>query len=78
MDGEEMVCKSSIDVFKHAIGDELAAYLKIRSAEVELRVPELKGQWWSIGPCLFLFQPSDLQSLSASNAGVRLMKHTFL
>jgi hypothetical protein len=45
VNGEEMVCKSSIDVFKHAIGDELAAYLKIRSAEVELRVPELKGQW---------------------------------
>ncbi len=45
VDGEEMVCKSSIDVFKHAIGDEPAAYLKIRSAEVELRVPELKGQW---------------------------------
>ncbi|KAL2128606.1 hypothetical protein VTI74DRAFT_8944 [Chaetomium olivicolor] len=39
VDGEEMICKS----FEHAIGEELATYVKIRSAGVELRVPELKG-----------------------------------
>ncbi|KAK3294166.1 uncharacterized protein B0H64DRAFT_181096 [Chaetomium fimeti] len=43
IDGEEMICKVSIDAFEYAIGDELAAYLKIRSARVKLRVPELKG-----------------------------------
>lgn len=44
VDGEQMICKSSIDVFEHAIGDELAAYLKITSAGVGLRVSELKGR----------------------------------
>ena len=44
--GKEMVCKASIDVFEHAIGDELEAYLKIRSAGINLRVPELQG-WYA-------------------------------
>jgi hypothetical protein len=44
VDGEEMICKASIDVFENAIGEELAAYLKIRSAGVKLDVPELKGE----------------------------------
>ena len=45
-DGEELICKASLDLFEHAIGDELATYLKIRAAAangVKLRVPELKG-----------------------------------
>lgn len=37
--GEDMVCKTSIDIFKHAIDDELAAYLRIRLSKVELSVP---------------------------------------
>jgi hypothetical protein len=48
VDGEEMICKASLDLFEHAIGDELAAYLKIRVAAargVKLRVPELKGRY---------------------------------
>ncbi|KAG7284982.1 hypothetical protein NEMBOFW57_009600 [Staphylotrichum longicolle] len=44
VDGEEMVCKTSLDIIEHAIAEELATYLKIRSAAgVELRVPKLKG-----------------------------------
>jgi len=34
----------SVILFKHAVGDELATYLKIRAAGVDLRVPELKGR----------------------------------
>ena len=41
--GEEMTCKASLDVCRHAVGDELATYLKIRAAGVELNVPKLKG-----------------------------------
>ncbi|KAK3299666.1 uncharacterized protein B0H64DRAFT_389253 [Chaetomium fimeti] len=41
--GEDMVYKSATNVFEDAIGDELAAYLKIRTSGVELGVPELKG-----------------------------------
>jgi hypothetical protein len=42
--GEEMISKASLDLFEHAVGDELATYLKIRAAGVKLRVPELKGR----------------------------------
>ena len=41
--GKEMICKASLDVSEHAMGDELATYLKIRAAGVKLNVPELKG-----------------------------------
>lgn len=44
VNGEEMICKASLDLFKHAVGDELATYLKIRAAGVDLMVPELKGR----------------------------------
>jgi hypothetical protein len=43
VDGEEMICKTSIDIFEHPIERELETYLKVRSAGVELRIPELKG-----------------------------------
>ncbi|EAQ87442.1 predicted protein [Chaetomium globosum CBS 148.51] len=43
VNGEEMICKASSDVFCHAVPNELQAYLKIRSARAELNVPELKG-----------------------------------
>ncbi|KAK4152396.1 hypothetical protein C8A00DRAFT_16297 [Chaetomidium leptoderma] len=43
VDGEEMICKASLDLFEHAVSDELATYLKIRTAGVKLRVPDLKG-----------------------------------
>jgi hypothetical protein len=41
---EEMVYKSATNVSEDTIGDELAIYLKIRTAGVKLGVPELKGQ----------------------------------
>ncbi|KAK3309806.1 uncharacterized protein B0T15DRAFT_15229 [Chaetomium strumarium] len=43
VDGEAMICKTSSDVFRHAVRDELQTYLKIRPARAELKVPELKG-----------------------------------
>ncbi|KAK4237704.1 hypothetical protein C8A03DRAFT_44467 [Achaetomium macrosporum] len=43
VDGEEMICKASIDMFHHPLDDELETYLKIRSAGAKLRIPELKG-----------------------------------
>ena len=44
VNGEDMVCKSSIDVFEDAVRDELEIYLKLRSAKLPgLRIPELKG-----------------------------------
>lgn len=44
-DGEEMICKASIDIFDdHPIADELETYLKIRSSGAELRIPELRGK----------------------------------
>ena len=48
VDGVDMVCKISLDIFKHAIGHELETYLKIRRAGVELKIPQLKG--WSPYP----------------------------
>ncbi len=42
--GEEMICKASLDVSAHAVGDELETYLKIRKAGVKLNVPKLQGQ----------------------------------
>jgi hypothetical protein len=50
LDGEQVICKAPIDVFEHAIGDELEAYLKIRSAREKLRVSELKG-WYMPDHC---------------------------
>lgn len=45
VDGEEMICKASLDLLEHhAVGDELATYLKVRAAGAKLRVPELKGR----------------------------------
>ncbi|KAH6857123.1 hypothetical protein B0I37DRAFT_301085 [Chaetomium sp. MPI-CAGE-AT-0009] len=44
VDGEEMIYKASINLFGMIpIEKELETYLKIRSARVELRTPELKG-----------------------------------
>jgi hypothetical protein len=45
VDGEEIICRASLDLFEHAVGDELATYIKIRAAGVQLRVPELKGRY---------------------------------
>jgi hypothetical protein len=44
VNGEEMICKASLHLFEHVVGDELSTYLKIRAAGVRLRVPELKGR----------------------------------
>jgi hypothetical protein len=44
VDGEDLVYKSLINVSEPTMGDELATYLKLRSAGVELRVPTLKGR----------------------------------
>ena len=44
VNGEDRVCKSTIDVFEDSIGHELETYLKFKSAKIPgLRVPELKG-----------------------------------
>lgn len=44
VDGVDMVCKASLDIFEHAIGHELETYLNIRRAGVELKLPQLKGR----------------------------------
>ncbi len=43
VDGEDLVYKSLVNVFEETVGDELATYLKLRSAGLGLKVPELKG-----------------------------------
>ena len=43
VDGEDLVYKSLINVTRRHMGDELAMYLKFRSAGVQWKVPELKG-----------------------------------
>lgn len=43
VDGEDLVYKSLINVTRRHIGDELATYLRFRSAGVQWKVPELKG-----------------------------------
>jgi hypothetical protein len=57
---KDMVCKASLDTFWNPIGEELEAYLKIRAAGVELRVPELKG------PSPFLLSSRRLRPLGCS------------
>jgi hypothetical protein len=44
--GEEVICKTTLDVFWNSIGDELGVYLKIMNAATgsSLRVPKLKGK----------------------------------
>jgi len=44
VEGEELVCKASLDIFEYAIGDELETCMKIRSAGIRLKVPQLKGK----------------------------------
>ncbi|KAH6850504.1 hypothetical protein B0I37DRAFT_390598 [Chaetomium sp. MPI-CAGE-AT-0009] len=65
VDAEEMICKASLEVSEHAVGDELEAYLKIRAAGVKLRVPTLKV----IG-ILLSYIPHEHHSLHALLAGV--------
>ncbi|KAK4247325.1 hypothetical protein C7999DRAFT_41384 [Corynascus novoguineensis] len=43
VDREDLVYKSLINVFEGHIGDELATYLKLRSASIKWKVPKLKG-----------------------------------
>lgn len=41
--GGDLVYKSLVSVFPENIGDELGTYLKLRSAGIDLKVPELRG-----------------------------------
>ncbi|KAK4041378.1 hypothetical protein C8A01DRAFT_14839 [Parachaetomium inaequale] len=70
----DMVCKTSLDTFWNSIGEELEAYLKIRAAGVEPRVPELTGIIQShagvIG-ILLRHIPHKHHSLGALLAGVK-------
>ncbi|KAK3896520.1 hypothetical protein C8A05DRAFT_39941 [Staphylotrichum tortipilum] len=43
VDREDLVYKSLVNVFPENIGDELGTYLKLRSAGIDLKVPELRG-----------------------------------
>ncbi|KAK3297226.1 uncharacterized protein B0H64DRAFT_473366 [Chaetomium fimeti] len=74
VDGEEMVCKASLDLFEHAVGDELATYLKIRAAGVKFKIPELKGIIRShrgVVGILLSYIPHKHHSLHTILAGVK-------
>ncbi|KAK1763084.1 hypothetical protein QBC33DRAFT_573601 [Phialemonium atrogriseum] len=45
VNGEDMICKITFDIFEDAIGRELETYQKIRNADLgnDLKVPQLKG-----------------------------------
>jgi len=45
VDGEDLVYKSLINVSERHIGDKLTTYLKLRSAGIKWKVPELKGEF---------------------------------
>ncbi|KAK3290436.1 uncharacterized protein B0H64DRAFT_378648 [Chaetomium fimeti] len=73
VDREELVCKAAIDRFEHPLVNELETYLKVRSAGVALRIPELKGIVVSdkgvIG-ILLGYIPHEYHSLRALLAGI--------
>lgn len=46
VNGEDMICKITLDIFEDAIGRELETYQKIRNADLgnDLKVPQLRGK----------------------------------
>jgi hypothetical protein len=43
VDGQDLIYKSLVNIFEPSIGKELATYLKLRSAGLKGKLPELKG-----------------------------------
>ncbi len=43
VDGQEVVFKSLLHPFKSIVGNELAVYLKLEAAGLQLKIPQLKG-----------------------------------
>ena len=70
IDGEEMICKVTIDVFGDSVSEELETYLKIRKAGTidGLRVPELKGAFMYFH--IANFRTDTISGIIRSHTGV--------